>query len=139
MIKRILVEEGIMREGPEGVTLLGNKCRSCGQIFFPKAQFCLNCDGNQMEEIPLSRKGKLYSYTIGRMPSMHFEAPYGLGYVDLPEGIRIFSPLAMVEDKPFKVGMEMEVISDKLWQEGGKLVGGYIEQTEVMGYKFRPV
>ncbi len=130
MVQKIPVREGAFIEGPDGGILLANKCKSCGQIFLPKAVFCLTCLSEDMEEVKLSRKGKLYSYTIGRMASMHFEPPYAIGYVDMPEGVRIFAPLKIVEDKPFKIGMEMEVVIEKLWQEG---------DNEVIGYKFKPV
>jgi len=64
------------------------------------------------------------------MPSMHFEPPYAIGYVVLPEGVRIFAPLEIVEGKPFEIDMEMEVVIEKLWQE---------DDNEIIGYKFKPV
>jgi uncharacterized OB-fold protein len=130
MTEKVPIREGAFVEGPEGGILMGNKCKSCGQVFFPKVVFCLTCLNEEMEELKLGRRGKLYSYAIGRMSSMHFEPPYAIGYVDMPEGLRIFAPLKMTEDKPFKVGMNMEVVIEKLWQEG---------DNEVIGYKFKPV
>lgn len=130
MTEMIPIKEGVFIERPEGVILLANRCKSCKQVFFPKAVSCLSCFNEDMEELKLSRKGKLYSYSIGHMPSSHFQPPYAIGYVDMPEGVRIFTPLKMVEGKPFKVGMEMEATIEKLWQEGEK---------EIIGYKFKPV
>jgi len=130
MANRIPIREGAFTESPDGGILLANRCRSCGQIFFPKAVFCLICLGKDIEEIKLSRKGKLYSYTTGHMPSMYFQPPYTIGYVDMPEGVKIFAPLKMVEGKPFKIGMDMEVVIEKLWQEG---------DNEIIGYKFKPL
>ncbi|MEW5980236.1 MAG: OB-fold domain-containing protein [Acidobacteriota bacterium] len=78
----------------------------------------------------MSRKGVLYSYTIAHMPSSHFAPPCALGFVDLPEGVRIFSPLKGTGGTDFKVGMEMEVFIGKLWEEGG---------NEVIGYMFQPI
>lgn len=124
------VREGIFIEDADGGRLLGNKCKSCGQFFFPKARFCFTCFNKDMEEAVLSRHGRLYSYTIAHMPSTHFQPPYAIGFVDLPEGVRVFAPLKMMEDKPFKVGMNMEVVIEKLWQEDDK---------QVVGYKFKPV
>jgi uncharacterized protein len=124
------IREGIFREEVAGGLLLGNRCASCGQIYFPKAEFCFDCFGKGMDEVPLSRRGKLYSYTFGRLPASHFEPPYAVGLVDLPEGVRIFAPLKIAEEKPFKIGMEMEVVMEELWQEGDK---------QVIGYKFKPV
>lgn len=130
MANRVPIREDAFMEGPTGGILLGNKCKSCGQVFFPKAVFCLTCLNEDMEDLKLSRKGKLYSYTIVHMPSMHFQPPYAIGYVVLPEGVRIFAPLEIVEGKSFQIDMEMEVIIDKLWQE---------DDNEVIGYRFKAV
>jgi uncharacterized OB-fold protein len=130
MANRVPVREGTFVEGPEGGVLLANKCKSCGQAFFPKAVFCLTCLNDEMEELRLSRRGRLYTYTIGRLPSMHFVPPYAIGYVDMPEGVRIFAPLNMTEDKPLRIGMDMEVVIETLWQEG---------DNEIIGYRFKPV
>ena len=128
MAKQIPIKEGLfLKEG--GVKLLANKCKACGRVYFPKACFCFECFGKDMEEVALSRRGKLYSYTIGHMPTEHFEPPYALGLVDLPEGIRVFAPLTMTENTTFEIGMEMEVSIEELWQE---------DDREVIGYKFKP-
>lgn len=130
MAEKVPVKEGVLFEGPDGGALLGNKCNSCGQVFFPRARFCLSCFHEETEEIVLGRKGKLYSYAISHMPSTHFEAPYAAGYVDMPEGVRVFAPLKMVAERPFEVGMDMELVIERLWQE---------EDREVIGYRFRPM
>ena len=121
--------EGTFEEDAKGGRLLGNKCKSCGKIFFPKAQFCFNCFDKSMEEIALSRRGKLYSYTIGRMASTHFQPPYAVGLIDLPE-VRVFAPLKMTKDESYRIGMEMEVVIEELWRE---------EDKQVIGYKFKPI
>jgi len=130
MVEKIPIREGIYTEGPEGGILLANRCRMCHQIFFPKALFCLSCLTEDMEEVQLSRRGKLYSYTIGHMPSLHFQPPYAIGYVEMPEGVKVFAPLKTTEDKPLKIGMEMEVVIEKLWEENN---------NEVIGYTFKAV
>jgi len=130
MAEKVPIREGAFIEGPDGGRLLANKCKFCGQVFFPKASTCMACYHDQMEEVLLSRRGKLYTYTVGHMPSSHFMPPYAVGYVDLPEGVRVFAPLKMLEDTPFKTGMDMEVVIEGLWREG---------DTEVWGYKFMPV
>jgi uncharacterized OB-fold protein len=130
MTERIFVRDDIFAGAPDDVVLVANKCISCGQTFFPKVDQCLSCFHEAMEEVPLGRRGKLYSYTIAFMPSTHFHPPYAIGYVDMPEGVRIFAPLQMVDGKPFATGMEMEVVIGTLWQQGEK---------EVVGYRFQPV
>jgi benzoylsuccinyl-CoA thiolase BbsA subunit len=94
--------------------LKGYKCKKCGKIWFPKFAPCPNpdCWSEDMEVIPLSRKGKIYSVTdvyIGQ-PSMREYMPLIMGYVDLPEGIRIFAQLEG-EIGSFQCGDEVELIT----------------------------
>lgn len=77
--------------------LKGYRCKRCGKIWFPKFAYCPNpdCWSDEMEVIPLSQRGRIYSATdvfIGQ-PSMRQYMPITVGYVDLPEGIRIFAQL----------------------------------------------
>ena len=132
MAERVPVKEGAFRETLEGGILLASKCKSCGQVLFPKAHICFSCFSEAMEELPLSQRGKLYSYTIGRMPSLHFEPPYALGYIDMPEGVRVFAPLKLAESEygQLRIGMEMEVVIEKLWEE---------EDKEIIGWKYKPI
>ena len=130
IMEKIEVKSGIFIDGPEGVTLSASRCKSCGRVYFPKSKYCLDCLGNELENISLKKRGKLFSYTVGRMPSTHFKPPYAVGFVEMPEGIRIFAPLGIIADKPFKIGMEMEVHAEALWTEGEK---------EYIGYQFSPV
>lgn len=130
MAEKVPLKEGLFKESQDGGTLLGNRCTSCGKIFFPKAQICFECGHEELAEVQLSRRGILYSYTIGHMPSRHFMPPYAVGYVDLPEEVRVFAPLVTTEQIPLTVGMEMDLVIDKLWEEGDK---------EIIGYRFKPV
>ena len=79
-------------------------------IYSLRARGKRGCFNKDMEEIALSRRGKLYAYTIGHMASMHFQPSYAVGFVDMPEGVRVFAPLKMTEGKPSKVGMDVEVV-----------------------------
>ena len=62
--KRVPAIEGWFRI--EEPALLGTRCGDCGTIFFPKeTDFCRNpeCSGTDFEEVPLSRRGRLWSFT----------------------------------------------------------------------------
>ncbi|MDX2709930.1 zinc ribbon domain-containing protein, partial [Streptomyces sp. PA03-6a] len=55
----------------DGFRLLGTRCRGCGAVFFPREDHaCRNpaCDGAEgdLEEVPLSRRGRVWSYTDAR-------------------------------------------------------------------------
>jgi hypothetical protein len=46
--------------------LIGSRCRACGTYAFPKESFfCRNpaCASSELEEVPLSTRGRLWSYT----------------------------------------------------------------------------
>jgi uncharacterized OB-fold protein len=129
MTEKVPLKQGLFKEGPDGGALLGRKCSSCKQVFYPPTDLCLACGHGELTEVELGRRGTLYSYTMGHMPASHFMPPYALGYVDLPEGVRVFAPLEMTEETSFEVGMDVELVVGKLWEEDGK---------EIIGYKFKP-
>lgn len=129
MNETIPVREDLF-DDTDGGRLHANRCKACGRVYFPKAPFCFDCLARELDEVILSRRGKLYSYAIGRMASTHLQPPYVVGLVDLPEGVRVFAPLELKDDRTYRIGMDMEVYIDDLWQE---------DERRVIGYKFRPV
>ena len=70
-----------------------------------------------MEETPLSTRGTLYTYCVVNIPPEGFSEPYALGYVDLPEGVRIFAPLATEDFGKLKIGLEMELVIEELCRD----------------------
>jgi uncharacterized protein len=127
--ENILFRKDLFKETPEGLVLVGNKCTACGTVFFPKADFCTSCLNETMEEAVLSKRGTLYTYTITRVPLGKFPIPHAIGFITLPEKVRIFSPLIMGE-KEFQVGDTMEMVITTLWTEPDK---------NIIGYKFKTV
>ena len=129
MSQKPIISEGLFTKDMDA--LLGNKCKTCGRIFGPLVSFCYACGSQDMENVTLSRHGKLYSYTIVYMPTKQWKnPPYAIGWVKLPEGIMMTSPLKGWERKALSVGMEMELVIETLWDENG---------DEIIGYKFQPV
>lgn len=129
MKTRVSFREGLFEEISGKGSLIGARCRNCRQIIFPKRDTCLNCLGTDLEQIHLSRSGTLYSYTIAHMPSEHFEPPYAIGWIELPEGLRIFSQIRGWQEQPLTTGMNMTLYLEKIWDE---------EDKEIFGYVFRP-
>lgn len=120
--------------------LIGNRCRSCGETFFPKRVCCRRCSSGDLEKVSLSRIAKLYSFTTIRVKPPHFigQVPYMVGIVELPEGERIRTLLADCDQNSLEIGMEMELIIESV----GKAIEplGNIEVgTEVLGWKFKPL
>ena len=84
-----------------------------------------------MQEKPLSRRGKLYSYYLGTVAPVGIKPPYAAGWIDLPEGVRVFGVLAGFEPKEenLRLGMEVELVLEKVTADG----------HEGLAYRFRPV
>jgi uncharacterized OB-fold protein len=74
--------------------LVGCRCRECDARMFPANAICPFCTSEQVEPLPLSSVGNLYSYTFIHVAPKVWEVPYGIGYVDLPERVRVFAKLA---------------------------------------------
>ena len=115
----------------DGPHLIGSKCKHCEEYFFPKRVICPTCLKDEtLEEINLSSKGKLYTYCIVKAAPLGFTAPYAIGYVDLPEGLRIFAPLTESDKEKLKLGMDLDLIVDKIREDD--------TGQDVYGYKFKP-
>ena len=113
--------------------LLGSKCRSCGEVLFPSRRSCRRCCSMDLEEVSLSRRAKLCSFTVinVRLPGAQYGPPYLVGVVELPEGERIRTLLADGDSASLKIGDEMEVVIDVIYEDdAGK---------EVLGWRFKPV
>lgn len=131
--ERKYIEEGWFKDSSEGVVLLGNRCEACKKVFFPKKYVCPECFDGELREVPLSKKGKLHSYTLSVMGIPGMETPYVVGFIDLPEGIKLFSVIKDCEpwDKVLKIGMEMEMVIGKIRRDESG--------NEIISYQFRPV
>lgn len=133
-VKGIPIREGLFtlpcRPG-EKAHLIGSRCQKCAQVFFPPRRICSKCFHTGLEPLPLSGKGKLYSYTIIGYPAPGLTAPYAVAYIDLPEGVRVFSILSGWERKRPEIGMDMEMVVEKFKEdERGNVI---------LTYKFRPI
>jgi uncharacterized OB-fold protein len=127
------LEEAWFVQDADGIALAGSRCEACGKVFFPIKQVCPNCFDGELKTVALSRKGKLHSYALSVMGLPDLEKPYMVAWIDLPEGIKVFSLISDCEpfDKVLSIGMEMEMVTGKIrLDEDG---------NEIIAYKFRPV
>jgi uncharacterized OB-fold protein len=88
-----LVADDLFERSPP--RLLGAHCMSCNRVSFPVATWCPHCRSTELESHPLSTTGTVFSYTIVRVPVPGYAGPvpYGLGIVELPDGIRVTTTL----------------------------------------------
>mgnify|MGYP002624024738 CR=1 FL=1 len=94
--------------------LLAQICRSCRQRCFPARSRCPDCLSADLDELPLSGRGDLHSWTLVRRGGREMETPYVLGLIDLAEGLgRLVAPIAGVEGAAaevlLRIGMPVRV------------------------------
>lgn len=110
--------------------LLGGRCTGCGTyVFPPRAGACPNpaCESDELESTPLSRTGRVWSYTENRYaPPPPYKAaepfePYALVAVELErEGIIVLGQAPKgVLATDLRVGMRMQLETDVLYSEVG--------------------
>ena len=108
--------------------LIGAKCVECATyVFPPRATGCPNphCASDVLEPTPLSRRGKVWSYTENQYaPPKPFRAPdpfepYALAAVELDaEGLVMLGQVAKgVLAADLKVGMDMQVEIGTLYSD----------------------
>ena len=126
------IEEGWFHDFGQGLSLTGGRCPACGWIYFPTKQVCPACFAPDQEKVPLSRKGKLHTFACSHMGPSGLPTPYLIGFIELPEGIKLFSLLTQCDpwERVLKVGMEMEMVIGTIRHDE--------EGNEIVGYKFRP-
>jgi uncharacterized OB-fold protein len=120
--------------------LVGNRCKTCGDVFFPRVISCRNpnCRGRELDEITLSTKGKLWSFTTNcyKPPAPYVSpepfVPYTIVVVNLDqEKLGVVGQLAQgVALEKLKEGMEMELIMEALYADK--------DGTEHIIWKWKP-
>jgi uncharacterized protein len=76
------------------VRLHASKCARCGVVAFPPHPLCPACgDDRDQDMVELSPVGTLYTFSEIHIAPKGFATPYAVGYVDLPEGVRLFGQI----------------------------------------------
>ncbi|GAA4839361.1 OB-fold domain-containing protein [Actinomycetospora corticicola] len=109
------VDPSLLTDTAEGPALLGSRCSDCGAHTFPRQGGCPRCTGADMEDVPLSRTGTLWSFTTQgfrpKPPYTGTEAhePYAVGYVELPGQLLVESRLTEADPDRLEIGMPVEL------------------------------
>ncbi len=138
--KRVPAVEGWFVADGDVVRLLGSRCRSCKSYFFPKeALYCRNpaCKGTELDEVPLSRRGTLWSFTDNRYqpPAPYVSpdpfVPYIVAAVELGEEkmVVLGQVVSGVAIGDLAAGMPMELVLDRLYED---------DDSEYVVWKWRP-
>jgi len=106
----------LLSQGASGLGLLGSQCRQCGEVYFPATGNCTACCGSDLASCDIGSQGRLWSWTVQAfMPKAPFNSgetesdfqPYGVGYVQMPSGVKVESRLTTADPAALAIGMPM--------------------------------
>jgi uncharacterized protein len=116
------LEVGLWTLRGTDLKLLGHRCTSCGELFFPrrKAAHCAYCFKNTLEEIELGSEGRVSSFSkVMVTPAGGYyrgPVPYAYGCIDLPEGIRIKGLISRGDVDDLQIGAAVKIVKEVLYE-----------------------
>lgn len=110
------------------IHLLGARCRSCGEAYFPKRVYCANCSSDQLEEFELPDHGIVSTFTIVRqqLPGSAMTPPYAIVRVAMAGGLTVQTVMVDCDPERVRIGDRVEMIAHLLREEGGELLVSYL-------------
>jgi uncharacterized OB-fold protein len=98
--------------------LIGSVCQRCGTVTFPRQSSCPRCTSEDVRPRELATRGELWTWTVQRFAPKappyleggveEFE-PYGVGYIELPDEVRVEARLTESDPQRLRIGMPMEL------------------------------
>jgi uncharacterized OB-fold protein len=114
------IQDGLFTWPSEQPQLIASRCTACGELTFPRQDSCPACTSRQVEEQLLSTRGTLWTFTVQHFPppappyvgptDPASFVPLGVGYVELPEGIRVEGHLTENDVSKLAIGMPMQLV-----------------------------
>ena len=83
------------------------RCKDCGEIYFPPRPLCPACSSRNVEVFTASGKATLLSYVINQRPHPSFDSPYAIALVRLEEGPTMMSNIVGCEQTPEALVLDM--------------------------------
>ena len=115
----IPLREGMFRmpgqiDSPAG--LLGDRCRNCGEPFFPRRVFCAACSSGDMEDIEFASTGTIETFTIVRQqpPNSVMLPPYAIVRVRLDGGPSVQTVVPTEDIGGVRIGARAELLVRRL-------------------------
>ncbi len=127
-----MVRDGLFTD-TEPPALLGSRCDACGRFHFPRADACAYCAAEHPAPVELSGRGTLWAWTAVTAPPPGYrgEIPFGVGVVELPEGVRVITRLTEADPHTLTVGQAMDLCIVPLHRDD--------DGSDVVTYAFAPV
>ena len=105
------------------------RCKTCSNLFFYPRELCPHCLSPDFEWVPISGKGRVYSYTVVHQPvhpAFREDVPYLFAIIQLDEGLRFISNIVECPIEDVTIDMPVVATFDDV-------------TSEVTLVKFRPV
>jgi uncharacterized OB-fold protein len=91
----------------------GGACADCGVVLYPYQEGCPRCGALAVRPAALSGTGRLWTWTVQRYPpksppyrpAPEGFAPFAVGYVELPEGVRVEGVIEVGDFDRLHIGM----------------------------------
>lgn len=127
-----LIAGDAVAQGRDGrPQLIGTSCRACSARVFPPVPVCPECLSEDLDRLGLSRQGTLYSFSTVHVAPRGWLVPYVAGYVDLPEGVRVFAHVVGAAPDTLSMDMQVELTTAELGVDG--------DGASFSSYAFTPV
>ncbi len=118
MSNQVPLQEGLFTWPSSQPQLLGSRCSQCAEAAFPSQPDCRSCGSRDTQIVELGDRGILWTWTIQtfmpKEPYLSDETPetfrpYGVGYVEMPGGVRVEARLQANSPEQLKIGMPMQL------------------------------
>jgi len=137
--ERVEAAAGLFEDTGDGPRLLGSQCATCETPYFPRSEACHNpdCTRSDMQAARFGPRGTLRSVALQNYPppaptvAPEPYRPYGVGLVDMPEGLRVLGRLAHDQPGTVEPGGQVELVLAPLGRDA--------EGREVISWLWKPV
>ena len=118
MSNQVPIFEGLFTWPAAKPQLLGSRCNQCAEATFPAQPDCRSCGSRETTIVELGDRGILWTWTIQTFmpkPPYHSDEtpetfrPYGVGYVEMPGGVRVETRLQPNSPDQLQIGMAMQL------------------------------
>ncbi len=137
--KHRLIDDQLFTNDADPPRLVGSRCGDCDAVVFPRQARCPRCSTGEMSDLVLSPRGTLWTFTTqdfevkepyrGTAAGEPF-VPFGLGYVELPENVKVEALLTEHDPERLRIGMAMELVLVPVYRDP--------DGTEVRTFAFTP-
>lgn len=87
-------------------------CRACAAyVWFPRSR-CPLCTGDELDLVPVSGNGVVYSFTVNRRPTGAYREAGAvvIAYVELAEGPRVLTNLVEIDPARVRIGLPVRAV-----------------------------